>query len=107
VATPVYSTRFLASPDPTFPPTYTVPEGFVAVVREVDVYCAPSEGGSNCLVQLVDPPCVIYANPSLTAGHTDHLSTRQVFQAGEQLTINSTLGAESSVLVSGYLLTLP
>lgn len=104
---PVYSTRFLASPAPDFPPTYTVPTGFVAVVRDVVVYCAPGEGGDHCTVLLVDPPCIIFDAGSLTAGQSVHQELRQVLNPGEQLTVDSGLSEPSSVLVSGYLLTTP
>lgn len=106
MARAVYSTRFLASPAPDFPPTYTVPAGYVAVVRDIEIYCAPGEGGDHCTVLLVDPPCIIFDAGSLTAGQTVHWGGRQVLNAGESLTVDSGLSEPSSVLISGYLLTL-
>lgn len=104
----VYSTRFIASPAPDFPPPpYEVPGGFIAVIRSIEIFAAPSQDGYNALVQLVEPAVVLFSWDPTVGGSTFHWDGRQVLEAGEELTINSTLSAPSSMIVSGYLLTLP
>ena len=104
---PVYSTRFIASPNPTFPPSYTVPAGFIAVVRDVVVYTAPGAGGVPTTIFIDSPNCIFFGVESSTGGDTIHQELRQVLEPGETIGISSGLGAGCSVMVSGYLLTLP
>lgn len=103
----VYSTRFLASTDPSSPPTYTVPAGFVAVVRSIDQWCPAIGSGYYSLVQIVSPYCVLRQAFFSAEGGSDSWYGRQVVEPGEQLTINSNVPSPGSVIVSGYLLTLP
>jgi hypothetical protein len=103
----VYSTRFIASPAPEFPPTYTVPAGFIAVVRCIDLWCPAGYGGSRTLVQMVSPACIIFEAIFGAGEESAHWDGRQVLEPGEQLTLNSDVPSPGSALVSGYLLTLP
>lgn len=103
----VYSTRFLAfSTTSTEEETYTVPSGFVAVLRDVDVY---HQGGAadGWSVQLVDPLCYLMTGGDTGSAGLAQWSGRQIFNAGEQLqgTLYSA-GDLASMMASGYLLAL-
>lgn len=101
----VYSTRFLATAgDPIATVEYTVPDGFVAVVRDVTGY-AVNGGTGGITVWLSIEGWVLWhlpAPPSVPTTYTQ--SMRVVLQAGETLTAQGGYTATSSVLVSGYLL---
>lgn len=104
---PVYSVRFIASPDPLFPPPpYVVPDGYVAIVRSIDFFAPAGNSGNYSLVQLDSPACVLFLWTFGSTEGTAHWDGRQVVEEGESISLNSSVNAPGSALVSGYLLTL-
>lgn len=101
----IYSTRFLAWSDDETPAPYTVPTGYVAVVRDVDVW---SGGGAMINVQLAVNAVAKFWAAQFTVESIAQVAQwrgRQVLQAGEDLVFSAD-GATDG-LVSGYLLSLP
>lgn len=99
----VYSHRFLAWESVAIPPPYLVPEGYVAVVRDVDVW---SGGGSiinygldiNGIARFWGGQFTVESVPQWAGWRG-----RQILNAGEYLyfTANGALDG----CISGYLLT--
>lgn len=105
MAIPVYSTRFLAWAATETPPAYTVPDGYVAVVRDIDVY---SGGGA-----MINWVCSVNEIAHFAAGQftiealaqTAQWRGRQILNAGEFLVFASDGALDG--MISGYLLTVP
>ncbi len=101
----VYSTRFLAWAASESPPPYVVPTGYVAVVRDLDVW---SGGGSMINWQLAINGVAKFAAGQFTIESVAQVAQwrgRQVVQAGELLFFSADGAVDG--LVSGYLLTIP
>lgn len=106
----VYSTQFCAATPATGVTTkvYTVPEGFIAVLRTVSGYA--DVANATCYVYINGPisPPVLGAVPWSTTGDT-HLvlwNGYQVFNSGDEIWVNMG-GAHNTVMMSGYLLPAP
>jgi hypothetical protein len=104
----VYSTPFLLYSDALGGRDFEVPEGAVAVVRDVEAYC--SLGGLSMNVAINNPfgdLAVVIAPISdvgVNAGASWH--GRVVVPAGYDIHLNlSSVDLESTVYVGGYLLT--
>lgn len=101
----VYSTRFLAWAADESPAPYTVPSGYVAVVRDADIY---SGGGSIINWQLAVNAVAKFAAGQFTVLSIAQVATwrgRQVVEPGEDLVFSS--DGSTDGMVSGYLLALP
>lgn len=102
---PIYSTRFLAFAADGTPAPYTVPTGFVAVVRDADIW---SGGGAMINFQLS-----INAVAKFWAGQFTVESIAQVAQWRGRVVVNEgedlVFAADGVVdgVVGGYLLTAP
>lgn len=106
----VYSTLFLSGNTTGGAPVYTVPAGFVAILRDVDVYnnslvfaelfLEDSEFGNT--IWRVDNNAFI---PGSSIGSSQWRG-RQVFTEGNGFLFNASSGTWD-VRASGYLLTLP
>lgn len=99
----VYSTRFLGWAASSTPPAYEVPTGYVAVVRDVDVY---SGGGAMINWKLSINEVATFAAGQFTIEALAQVAQwrgRQVLNAGEVLVFAAD-GATDGV-ISGYLLT--
>jgi hypothetical protein len=102
----VYSTRFLGSYLPTSPVEYTVPDDFVAVLRCADVWYDGAVGGGTAAIVVSS---IGYLMECLPTGGTPETFTwrgRQVLNAGETVYFSDNV-EHFSVLLSGYLLSLP
>lgn len=102
---PVYSTRFIAWSATGTPPAYTVPVGYVAVVRDLDV---TSGGGSIINWQLQIAGGAKFAVGQFTVESIAQLASwrgRVVLNAGDVLAFASD-GATDGVC-GGYLLLSP
>lgn len=105
MAFPVYRTRFLAWHAEESPPSYEVPAGYVAIVRDLDVY---SGGGAIINWQLAVNDLAVFAAGQFTIealGQTGQWRGRQVVHAGEFLAFSS--DGSTDGMCSGYLLSLP
>lgn len=104
---PVYSTQFIARAGLNVNVGYTVPAGYRAVLRDVDVACATGSGDTRIFF-LENPQgglvWVAIANPESYVSF--QWRGRQVYNPGEIITFNPAEGAWD-VMGSGYLLTLP
>lgn len=98
----VYSTRLLAWSSDESPAPYEVPDGYVAIVRDLDVW---SGGGAMINWQLAVNTVAKFAAGQFTVesiAQTAQWRGRQVVQAGEFLVFSS--DGPTDGLVSGYLL---
>lgn len=105
MANTVYSTRFLAWAADESPPAYEVPEGFIAIVRDADVW---SGGGAMINYQLsVNGIAKFWAGQFTieSIAQVGQWRGRQVVNAGEFLVFASDGALDG--MISGYLLTLP
>jgi len=101
----VYSQRFLAWAADESPPPFEVPTGYVAVVRDADIY---SGGGAIINWVLSVNTIAHFAAGEFTieaVAQTAQWRGRQVLNPGEFLVFASD-GATDG-MVSGYLLSLP
>jgi hypothetical protein len=101
----VYSTRFLAWAADESPPPYEVPTGYVAIVRDIDIY---SGGGAMINWQVAVNGIAKFAAGQFTIlalAQTAQWRGRQVVRAGEFLVVSADGAIDG--MVSGYLLTLP
>lgn len=101
----VYSTRFIAWSTSTIPPAYKVPSGYIAIVRDIDVY----SGGGQIINWVASVNLVAhFAAGQFTIealAQTAQWRGRQVLEAGEDLVFAS--DGPTDGLISGYLLSLP
>lgn len=98
----VYSTRFLAWASEEEPPSYTVPDGQIAVVRDLDVW---SGGGAMINWELAVNTVAKFAAGQFTVESVAQVAQwrgRQVLYAGESLVFSS--DGPTDGMVSGYLL---
>jgi hypothetical protein len=107
----VYSTRFLFGESETgVDVSYTVPAGFVAVLRDVSV-SQVGDGAGNLTELIVNPPSgdglVIVFLATNDAGTSVHYECRVVLEAGDTLLAASEGPTSCHVIGSGYLLSLP
>lgn len=101
---PVYSTRFIAVQGLVGAEVFTVPVGYVAVVRDINLY----NGGGITVTTAIwhGSAGQALALWSSSASASDAFFTgRQVFYAGE--TFDITTNGAWDVTVSGYLLATP
>lgn len=101
----VYSTRFLAWAASESPPAFTVPMGYVAVVRDADIY---SGGGALTNWVLSVNLVAHFAAGQFTIealAQTAQWRGRQVLNPGEFLVFAA--DGSTDGMVSGYLLALP
>lgn len=99
----VYSVRFLGWSASSTPPPYTVPEGYVAIVRDVDV---TSGGGAMTNFALVINTVAVIWRGQFTVesvGQSAQWRGRQVLNPGDILDFASDVATDGAV--SGYLLT--
>lgn len=101
----VYSTRFTAWAAEEFPDTYTVPTGFLAIVRDVDV----SSGGGAMInwVWGINGICKVGGGQFTieALNQFQQWRGRVCVQAGE--VIYAEADGSTDGQISGYLLTLP
>jgi hypothetical protein len=103
----VFSTRFFAVHDQPaiLPVSYTVPAGFTAVVRDIDVYCADILGGEEFFAR--GNAGEVFWQDSIALGETGWRMWRgrQVLFEGESWELFGTKVFD--LAASGYLLTNP
>ncbi len=102
----VYSTQFLTWSNPTSGVLYTVPAGYVAVVRDMDVWW-DGETDEGSLIASIHNVCtfmVFYGAPSVASAF--QWRGRVVINPGEKLELFPSVGNWSGV-ACGYLLSLP
>lgn len=105
MALTLYSTRFFAIHDLSGPASYTVPDGLVAVVRDLDAFWGIDTEG-NKLIMVGSAGQVIYqASWDIGSSGSRQWTGRQVLYAGETLQLDTE--DVTDVSVSGYLLTAP
>lgn len=101
----VYSTRFFALHGANGTFVYIVPAGRTAVVRDVDFYNGGGLSPAYYFLQGSAGQAIDYfQSPDLVA-HTHQWRGRQVYNAGESITVQSS--QPSDITVSGYLLVNP
>jgi len=102
----VYSARFIATAgDPMPTATYTVPEGYVAVVRDVRGLVGSATSG-NVTVTVAGTYGFIYVADAVSGQNVLVAEEmRVVVNAGETISAQSSTDALANLLVSGYLLT--
>lgn len=104
MALPIYSTRLLAWAASESPPALTIPGGFVAVVRDIDVYSAGGAiinwvAGINTICKFAAGQFTIEALAQVAQWRG-----RQILNAGEVLYFESDGPTDGAI--SGYLLTI-
>lgn len=101
----VYSTRFVAWAASMLPPAFEVPAGYVAIVRDIDVW---SGGGAmiNWQVEVIEGAKFAAGQFTIESiAQTAQWRGRQVLEPGEFLEFQS--DGPTDGLISGYLLGLP
>lgn len=105
MAPPVFSTRFLAVHDAAVavPNDYVVPDGFVAVVRDMDAFFGMALGERT--VEAFGSALQVFWQDTVGLGESGWRSWRgrQVLYAGETLRM-IVIGDVGDITASGYLL---
>jgi hypothetical protein len=101
----VYSVRFYGAHDLTGLATYTVPTGFVAIVRDFDAFWGVSTAGAEVNLYGHAGQVIYQAAFGLNDVGWRGWRGRQVLNAGETLQIFTSDAMD--VTLSGYLLTSP
>lgn len=107
MAQPVYSTLFVAATAVNVDARYTVPDGHIAVVRDVNFFFNGTP--NNTAAQAYDLTTASYIAYHLMVNPFEnfHWEGRQVLDAGATLQGASSGPNGCSIRISGYLLTLP
>jgi hypothetical protein len=98
----VYSHRFMAWAAQTFPTPYVVPSGYVAVVRDIDIW---SGGGAIIQWTVAINTIARFVGGAFTVTSVQQVAQwrgRQILNAGEELTFAATGALDGAI--SGYLL---
>lgn len=106
MATQVYSTKLLEVHDLSGDTTYTVPDGYRLVIRDIAWWCAaPVDTGSTQFAFGPAGGTFVWwvVDADTTVMH--HEEARYVFDQGDVITWHS--DESSDLLVGGYLLTTP
>jgi hypothetical protein len=102
----VYSTRLVLASVPAFSTAlFTVPEGYTAVVRDIDAVAA-ADIGVEVSFALAGVPFFAYFSEAGTGSLSIQWRGRQVAYPGEELGLVVT-NVNIDVVISGYLLTNP
>lgn len=101
----IYSTRFLSGlVHASLNISYTVPSGYVAVVRSISGYNAGSGAGN--FVAFNSASGTLFAVVGVVVDATCNLECRHVLNAGDTLTCSASW-TSGQATVSGYLLSAP
>lgn len=103
----VYSTRFYAGEPPAGANTtlYTVPSGYLIIVRCIDAVGAIPGTAGQCQILIGGKGFIFSGNYTTTVQYL-HWEGRQVLYAGETLNANL-VSVASYLVISGYLLQTP
>lgn len=108
---PVYSERFIALSGYSGGPTieYTVPSGFVAVIKCIAVSVGANTAPVGWRISLASAPQLARwdLDTLVTAGGTQLLEGHWVLAADEEVQVETVDGLAADFFVSGFLLTLP
>jgi hypothetical protein len=107
VSRPVYSTRFIAEANAGLHGTYTVPPGYLAIVRDITLWCDSPQAGWGLVSCIASLGVVIFATPFDHDNTSYSWQGRAVVNELEEISCDSSTGLIYSAIVSGYLLTLP
>lgn len=106
MAQSVYSTRFILAPALEGLADYTVPDGFVAVIREVDASIGATVSAFEVSLVVPGPVTAWLVSQAGSDGASFQFTGRVVVLAGESFAVR-TDGAALDVICCGYLLSLP
>jgi hypothetical protein len=103
----VYSTRLLQEHELGALTTYTVPDGFIAIVRDIDVFFTTLAAGA---VQVENPAGGIFAYFAAPVGNSICIPWRgrQVLEPGDEIGVVASMDfGTADLMMSGYLLAAP
>jgi hypothetical protein len=107
MASAVYSTRFFVQEALVGNLGYTVPDGYRAVLRDVDGFIDAYSGLTALAIDGVGGATIAYWSVASGTFQTIQWRGRQVFNPGDIIGFLQTGADPVSVSASGYLLTLP
>lgn len=88
--------------------TYTVPEGFRAVIRDIAAFTANASAPGGVVIQSTTTNAYLFYESTPAAVNTYvHWEGRQVVEPGDGLEITVYADTGGSIRITGYLLTLP
>ena len=103
----VYSNRLIEEKGLSGPATFVVPAGYIAVIRDLDVYYGNQLFPAYArLIGAANQKLWSVSN-SIGSESYAQWRGRQVFLAGETITVSVDEGGEADVTLSGYLLIAP
>lgn len=102
----VYTTTFIQAHGATEDATYPVPAGFVAVVRDVDMYIDALAAG-DMFLHGVNGQAIWWQSWGINDQVWKQWTGRHAYPAGTSIVVHPSLGPNDAldVTVSGYLLT--
>ena len=103
----VYSVRFISNFAISCFGEYTVPEGYRAIVRDADSWHEAGGTGADYIYLSVTSIGGAFWYQTFDDSNWVSWRGRQVINEGEQLVAQGNSEVPMSVMVSGYLLTLP
>jgi hypothetical protein len=87
--------------------TFTVPSGYTAIVRDIDLYSSPTLSNAEIYISGSSGQTFFYASVAATTKDSPQWRGRQVLYAGETMTIYNGASESWDVTISGYLLANP
>lgn len=108
MARDVYSFRFIQAHGLTGTVAYTVPDDYIAVVRDVDSYIGSPLGLNNLYLHGALGQTIWWTTATIGESMYASFRGRQVYEPGEEIELEADVGLTDAydVTVSGYLLTL-
>lgn len=106
MASPVYSSRFISAPGLSTTRSYTVPAGYIAIIRDLDAY-GNITGFADLYLHGASGETLYWFHWSALQQEAVLWRGRQVIYAGESFDVTVSTGGIDAVdvAVSGYLLT--
>jgi hypothetical protein len=107
VAGTVYSVQFISTDNVALNPTYEVPAGYRAILRDLDAWCGGTPTSQGIVMENLSTGALIWYEPFTTEFQISQWRGRQVIDEGQQVQLTTGAGAPIHASLSGYLLTLP
>lgn len=86
---------------------YTVPAGYRAILRDIDLYSSAGVSNSEIYIEGALGQTIFHAEVAATTQDSPQWRGRQVLYEGETISVNVGGASSWDVTISGYELTLP
>lgn len=102
----VYSHLFFEAAGSPINESYTVPDGYVAVIRDICAIAVPNDAGATFDIGVTPSGTAIFFYQGPGQGLYVHQELRAVVNTGDTIVLTATAETTVQVRVSGYLLSV-